>query len=43
MVSSGEGHQMPLYEFRCAADCGPFERSFQIDPGVGAPRSENKA
>ena len=27
---------MPLYEFRCAADCGPFERSF---PMADAPRS----
>ncbi|QZS58248.1 zinc ribbon domain-containing protein [Rhodococcus opacus] len=38
MVSSGEGHQMPLYEFRCAADCGSFERSFPIADAPGTTR-----
>ncbi|WP_328799486.1 zinc ribbon domain-containing protein [Rhodococcus sp. T7] len=40
MTSNGllraKGTTMPLYEFRCAADCGPFERSF---PMADVPRS----
>ncbi|WAM13259.1 MULTISPECIES: FmdB family zinc ribbon protein [Rhodococcus] len=33
-----KGTTMPLYEFRCAADCGPFERSFPMADVPGTTR-----
>ncbi|WP_009474798.1 FmdB family zinc ribbon protein [Rhodococcus sp. JVH1] len=33
-----KGTTLPLYEFRCAADCGPFERSFPMADVPGTTR-----